>query len=230
MSNEFTAAQVVYEDNHLIAVNKRAGQLVQTDNEAKESSLEEEIKTYIRKKYNKPGEAFLGVIHRLDRPVSGLCVFARTSKALERMNRLFSSREVQKTYYALVHGQPEKVEDTLVHYLTKDTSRNISHAYTRPRKEAVRAELNYRQLRRSDGFTLLEVKPLTGRPHQIRVQLSKIGCPIVGDLKYGSDTPNRDKSICLHAASLEFIHPVKKEPMRLEAPMGSDHVINVYLD
>lgn len=221
--------QIVYEDNHLIAINKQSGQLVQPDDDFTEESLEDFVKEYIRVKYKKQGDAFLGVIHRLDRPVSGLCVFARTSKALERMNKLFSSREVSKVYHALVHGKPTKAEDTLVHFLNKDTDRNITHAYNNDKKGGSRAELTYKLLRHVNGLSLLEVRPLTGRPHQIRVQLSKIGYPIVGDLKYGSNKANPDRSICLHAVSLSFVHPVKKEPIVLEAPMGPDHIMNLYL-
>lgn len=221
--------QIVYEDNHLIAINKRSGQLVQPDDEFTEESLEDFVKEYIRVKYKKPGDAFLGVMHRLDRPVSGLCVFARTSKALERMNKLFAAREVTKTYYALVHGKPKDLEATLVHYLLKDTDRNISHAYNNDKRGGVRAELSYRVIRQGSGVSLLEVHPITGRPHQIRVQLSKIGHPIVGDLKYGSNKTNPDRSICLHAHSLEFIHPVKKERLKIEAPMGEDHLIQLYV-
>ncbi|MBI1221861.1 MAG: RNA pseudouridine synthase [Bacteroidetes bacterium] len=223
--------QVVFEDNHLIGINKRAGQLVQPDNDFTEESLEDYVKEYVRVKYKKPGDAFLGVIHRLDRPVSGLVLFARTSKALERMNKLFSSRQIDKTYYALVHGKPKEPEGNLVHYLVKDTDRNITQAYNNNKRgNGVRAELNYKVIRIGGDFCLLEVHPLTGRPHQIRVQLSKIGHPIVGDLKYGSDKTNPDRSICLHALALEFIHPVKKEPIRIEAPMGDDHLIYLYID
>lgn len=223
--------QVVFEDNHLIGINKIAGQLVQPDNDFTEESLEDFVKEYVRVKYKKPGDAFLGVIHRLDRPVSGLVLFARTSKALERMNKLFSAREIDKKYFALVHGKPKALEDTLVHYLVKDTERNISQAYVNNKRgNGVRAELKYKVIRMSGDYSLLEIHPLTGRPHQIRVQLSKIGHPIVGDLKYGSTKPNPDRSICLHAHSLEFVHPVKKEPIRIEAPMGNEHLINLYLD
>lgn len=222
--------QIVYEDNHLIAINKRAGQLVQPDDDFKEESLEDFVKEYIRVTYKKPGDAFLGVMHRLDRPVSGLCLFARTSKALERMNKLFSERKVNKKYYALVHGKPKQIEATLVHYLLKDTERNISHAYNNDKRGGVRAELSYTVVRHTAGLSLLEVNPITGRPHQIRVQLSKIGHPIVGDVKYGSNKLNPDRSICLHAHSLSFVHPVKKEPIVIEAPMGENHLIQLYLD
>ena len=168
-------------------------------------------------------------MHRLDRPVTGLCVFAKTSKALERMNKLFASREVQKTYYALVHGKPKDLSGTLVHYLNKDTDKNIVHAYNNDKRGGARAELSYSVMRQAGGLTLLEIKPITGRPHQIRVQLSKIGHPIIGDLKYGSNKTNPDRSICLHALSLEFVHPVKKEKVKIEAPMADDHLINLYL-
>ncbi len=227
---ENIASQIIYEDNHLIAVNKYAGQLVQPDDEFSEYSLEDAIKEYVRVKYKKPGEAFLGVIHRLDRPVSGLCIFARTSKALERMNKLFSSREVEKVYRAVVHGKPTKLDDTLVNWLIKDNTKNITKAYNNDKHGGARAELDYHTVRHANSYTLLEVKPKTGRPHQIRVQLSKIGHPIVGDLKYGSDKPNPDRSICLHAYSLSFVHPVKKEPLKIEAPLGEDHLIELLMD
>lgn len=224
------SSQIIYEDNHLIAINKRSGQLVQPDDDFTESSLEDEVKEYIRVKYKKPGEAFLGVIHRLDRPVSGICVFARTSKALERMNKLFANREISKEYVALVHGRPDKFENTLVNWLIKDTSKNITRAYNNDKRGGARAELSYKLIRQANTYSLLQVKPVTGRPHQIRVQLSKMGHPIVGDLKYGSDEANPDRSICLHAKSLSFIHPVKKEPLKIEAPLHGDHLINLLME
>jgi len=224
------ADQIVYEDNHLVAVHKRSGQLVQPDDDFTESSLEDEVKDYIAKKYKKPGAVFLGVIHRLDRPVSGIVIFARTSKALERMNKIFKEREIEKTYVALVHGTPVDYEAKLVNWLIKDTSKNVSRAYNNDKRGGVKAELSYTVQRRLQEFSQLRIQPKTGRPHQIRVQLAKIGCPIVGDLKYGSKQPNPDKSICLHALSLEFIHPVKKEKICLKADLPADHLINMLMN
>lgn len=224
---EIVQSQVVYEDNHLIAINKYAGQLVQPDDDFIQYSLEDAVKAYISKKYKKPGAVFLGVIHRLDRPVSGLVLFARTSKALERMNKLFAERKVKKEYLALVHGKPAFNQDTLVHWLIKDTDKNISHAYNNDKRGGTRAELNYKLVRQATGYSLLEVEPKTGRPHQIRVQLSKIGCPIVGDLKYGSDHPNPDRGICLHSKSLTFEHPVKKELITITAEASEEHIIHL---
>lgn len=221
------ARQIIFEDNHLVAVNKLAGQLVQPDDEGSDLALEDFLKEYIREKFDKPGAVFLGVIHRLDRPVSGVCVFARTSKALERMNKLFATREISKTYWALVSGKPPRTEDTLVHWLVKATDRNMVSAYNNDKKGGVRAELSYKLLKQAHGFSLLEIKPLTGRPHQIRVQLSKIGIPIVGDIKYGAEKPNIDKSICLHAKRLEFMHPVKNEPVVIEADVAEDSMISM---
>lgn len=222
--------QIVYEDNHLIAIHKRAGQLVQPDDDFTEESLEDAVKEYVRVKYKKPGDAFLGVIHRLDRPVSGLVIFARTSKALERMNKLFAERKVTKVYRALVHGKPPHTSGKLIHWLIKDTEKNISHAYNNDKRGGVRAELDYTLVHQNTGYSLLEIEPLTGRPHQIRVQLAKIGCPIVGDIKYGSKQPTPDKSICLHSYSLTFEHPVKKEKMTLVAEPGDDHLIILLAD
>jgi len=180
------------------------------------------VKTTSKKKYNKPGEVFLGVVHRLDRPVSGVVIFARTSKALERMNALFRHRETKKTYWAIVKQKPKKEADTLIHWIAKNETTNKVYAFDRETKEAQRAELTYQLLQERDGLFLLEVYPLTGRPHQIRVQLASIGCPIVGDLKYGYSQPNADKSICLHARWLEFVHPVKKEKISIAANVPDD--------
>jgi len=210
---------VIYEDNHLLAVNKPAGWLVQGDATG-DLPLSEWAKGYIKDRYQKPGAVFLGVIHRLDRPVSGALLFARTSKALERMNRLFQERRVEKTYWAVTTEAPPLEEGSLVHYILKDKSRNVAKAFDQPSRRAAqakKAELTYRLLGRVGTHYLLEVKPLTGRPHQIRVQLAKIGCPIRGDLKYGAPQPNEDASICLHCRALAFVHPVKKEPVRIVA-------------
>ncbi len=215
--------QVLHEDNHLIAVNKPAGWLVQGD-QTGDTPLVEYVKQYIKIRYKKPGDVFLGVIHRLDRPVSGVVVFARTSKALTRMNNLFRDRLVEKTYWALTKIRPNPIEGELVDYIVKDKNRNVSKALDAPSKrnpDAKKAELTYKLMGEIDGLHLLEVKPKTGRPHQIRVQLSKLGTPIRGDIKYGDNRPNDDASIYLHCRSLQFVHPVKKEPVYIEAEIPS---------
>jgi 23S rRNA pseudouridine1911/1915/1917 synthase len=210
--------EVIYEDNHLLVVNKSPGILVQGDATG-DVPLAELCKTYIKEKYQKPGEVFLGVVHRLDRPVSGIVVLARTSKALERMNDLFRERETVKTYWAIVKNKPGAAEGKLVHWLSKDEKKNKTTAYTQERSGALRSELNYRVVGNAQGHWLLEVNPITGRSHQIRVQLASMGCVIAGDVKYGYDTPNADGSICLHAKSLAFVHPVKKTPLLVSAPL-----------
>lgn len=219
--------EILYEDNHLLAINKRAGILVQGDSTGDEP-LVEICKKYIKEKYNKPGEVFLGVVHRLDRPVSGVVVFARTSKALERMNALFRDRETRKTYWAIVENKPTEETGKLVHWLVKDESKNKVVAFVKENKDGQRSELNYKVLHRRSGYFLLEVNPVTGRPHQIRVQLASMNCPIVGDVKYGFDQPNADKSICLHARQLEFVHPVKKEKILFTAPLPSNEFWNLF--
>jgi len=218
---------VLYEDNHLLAVNKAAGVLVQGD-ETGDVPLVELCKKYIKEKYNKPGEVFLGVVHRLDRPVSGVVVLARTSKALERMNELFRDRQTKKIYWAIVRNKPKNETGTLVHWLVKNERNNKVTAFTKENKEGQRSELNYRVLKHESDFFLLEVNPITGRPHQIRVQLASMGCVIVGDVKYGYNSPNPDKSICLHARQLTFVHPVKKETISIEAPIPKSEVWNLF--
>ena len=214
---DFQKLKVLYEDNHLIAVHKPAGWLVQAD-ETKDTPLSEFVKQYIKIRYNKPGDVFLGVVHRLDRPVSGLVIFARTSKALSRMNQLFRERAIQKTYLAIVEERPKELEGHLTHYLIKDRQKNKAKAFVSKRtKEAKKADLDYRLLASIANHHLLEIKPLTGRPHQIRVQLSKMGCTIRGDLKYGAHQKNRNGSIHLHSHQLSFIHPVKKVPVEITA-------------
>jgi len=218
---------VLYEDNHLLAINKSAGVLVQGD-ETGDVPLVELCKKYIKEKYNKPGEVFLGVVHRLDRPVSGVVVFARTSKALERMNELFRDRQTKKIYWAIVKNKPKEASGTLVHWLVKNEKNNKVTAFAKENKEGQRSELNYKLLKQQSGFYLLEVNPITGRPHQIRVQLASMGCVIVGDVKYGYESPNADKSICLHARQLTFVHPVKKETISIEAPLPQHEVWNLF--
>lgn len=213
---------VIHEDNHLIAVYKPAGVLVQGDITG-DKTLADWVKRYIKDRYNKPGDVFLGIIHRIDRPVSGVVVFARTSKALSRMNEAFRERKVKKTYWAIIKGRPDHLEGKLVHYLTKDNTRNKAKAYQKLSKRnqsqnAKKAELSYKTIGVLGDHTLLEVYPKTGRPHQIRVQLAAMNCIIKGDIKYGADVPNKDASIYLHCHSLSFVHPVKKEPVTISAP------------
>jgi 23S rRNA pseudouridine1911/1915/1917 synthase len=209
---------VIFEDNHLLVVNKASGVLVQGDATG-DIPLIELGKEYIKEKYQKPGAVFLGLVHRIDRPVSGLVVLARTSKALERMNALFREKETKKTYWAIVKNKPAKEEGILIHWLLKDEKKNKTTAYTRETPGASHSELSYRVINNQNGLFLLEVNPITGRPHQIRVQLASMNCPIKGDLKYGYTVANTDESICLHARRLQFIHPVKKEKLILEAPL-----------
>ena len=204
--------QIKYEDNHLLIVEKPTGWLVQAD-ETGDETLTDWSTEYIRKKYNKPGKVFCQPCHRLDRPVGGLVTFARTSKALERMNRLFREQEVTKTYLAIVDGAPKLPENDLINWLDKDTKKNRAKAYDQSKGKSKRAELSYRMIASHGKVSLLEVKPKTGRPHQIRVQMKANETPIKGDLKYGFPKANKDKSISLHAFKLEFIHPVKKEPL-----------------
>lgn len=211
--------EVVYEDNHLVVVNKRAGEIVQGDKTGDEP-LSEIVKRYLKEKYDKPGRVFCGVVHRLDRPVSGLVVFARTSKALERMNRMFREGEVHKTYWALVQGVPERAEARLENWLLSDGRINKTFVADPNTDGAKLSKLEYRTIARGDRYTLLEVKLLTGRKHQIRCQLAAIGCPVKGDLKYGARRSNPDGGISLQAHSISFIHPVSKQEVNLEvAPL-----------
>ncbi|MFY0601076.1 MAG: RluA family pseudouridine synthase [Cyclobacteriaceae bacterium] len=206
--------KVIYEDNHLLVVNKPTGWLVQGDKTG-DRTLTDWAKVYIKRKYDKPGDVYLHPTHRLDRPVSGILIFARTSKSLERMNKFFRENEIQKTYLAIVKGKPAEMEETLTHYIEKDSKKNTVRAFTRAKTNAKHAELSYDVLAIGDSHSLLRVKPKTGRPHQIRVQLSKIDCPIKGDLRYGYPKANPDKSINLHAFQISFVHPVKKEPVKI---------------
>jgi 23S rRNA pseudouridine1911/1915/1917 synthase len=213
---------VLYEDNHLLIVNKASGILVQGDVTG-DAPLVELCKQYIKEKYQKPGAVFLGVVHRLDRPVSGVVVLARTSKSLERMNALFREKETKKTYWAIVKNKPKQTECTLIHWLLKDEKKNKTTFFPRETHGALRSELSYKVLGTAQSHWLLQVNPVTGRPHQIRVQLASMGCPIRGDVKYGYEQGNNDgRSISLHAKSLEFIHPVKKEMVKFEAPLPDD--------
>lgn len=206
--------EVLYEDNHLIAVYKKPSDLSQSDKTG-DTALDSEVKKYLADKYNKPGEVFLGVVHRLDRPVGGVMLFARTSKALQRMNEIFRTRDVRKTYLAVVNERPPEDEDVLTHYLKKNEKQNKTYVYDKEVNGSKQASLSYRLAGRSDRYFLIEVELHSGRHHQIRAQLAKIGCPVKGDLKYGYPRSNEDGSICLFARRLEFIHPVKKEKVSI---------------
>ncbi|MDR0765634.1 MAG: RluA family pseudouridine synthase [Odoribacteraceae bacterium] len=215
--------EILYEDNHLIAVNKRVSDIVQADKTG-DTPLGERVKAYIKKKYDKPGEVFLGIPHRVDRPVSGVVLFARTGKALERLNKMFQARdnEITKIYWAVVANLPGEEEGTLVHYLSRDEAKNKSHAYSRPRAGAKEAILDYKIINHGQRYYLLEIHLHTGRHHQIRCQLARIGCPVKGDLKYGFPRSNEGGGIHLHARQLSFIHPVKQEPLTITAPPPLD--------
>lgn len=222
-----TRLEVLFEDNHLIIVNKRASEIVQGDKTG-DVPMSEKVKEYLKKKYEKPGNVFVGVIHRLDRPVSGAVIFAKTSKALERMNEMFRQHDVQKYYWAVVRNKPEPVNGTLIHYLKKNEEQNKSYVFEEGAKGALQSELRYRIIGKSDRFFLLEVIPKTGRHHQIRVQLSAIGSPIKGDIKYGYERTNEGGAIHLHARRIEFVHPVNKSPMNIVAPLPHDVIWNYF--
>ena len=224
--------QILYEDNHIIAVNKAPGEIVQGDKTG-DTPLSEIVKAYIKQKYDKPGEVFLGVPHRLDRPTSGVVLLARTSKALSRLSEMFKEKSlgsnemsivnsqspIKKTYWAIVQGAPKQAEGRLEHWLTRNEAQNKSYVAKPGAKGAKQAVLNYRTLAQGEHYTLLEVELLTGRHHQIRCQLAAIGCPIKGDLKYGAKRSNPDGSISLHAREITFVHPVRKEPLTITAPV-----------
>jgi 23S rRNA pseudouridine1911/1915/1917 synthase len=219
--------EILYEDNHIIAVYKKSSDLVQGDKSGDES-LDDHIKKYIAKKYNKPGDVFLGVVHRLDRPVSGVVVYARTTKALQRLNEIFQTRQVKKSYWAIVKERPPEDEATIKNYLKKNEAQNKSYAYDHEVKGSKEASLTYKVLGRSEKYYLLEVQLHTGRHHQIRAQLSSIGCPIKGDLKYGYPRSNDDGSISLFAREISFIHPVKKEELTITAHLPANDIWKVF--
>lgn len=214
---------VVYEDNHIIIVNKQSGEIVQGDKTG-DTPLSDIVKQYIKEKYNKPGNVFLGVVHRLDRPVSGLVVFAKTSKALSRLNEMFRKGDVHKTYWAIVKKNDIAPEATLTDWLTRNERQNKSYAHNREVPGAKKAVLSYKVRSMSDNYMLLEVRLMTGRHHQIRCQLAHMGCPIKGDLKYGSPRSNPDGSISLMSRRVEFVHPVSKETIAVEAPVPDDRL------
>ncbi len=217
--------QVLYEDNHLFIVNKRPGDIVQGDKTG-DKSLSEIVKQYISEKYHKPGAVYLGVVHRLDRPTSGIVVFAKTSKSLSRLNKLFSERKAEKTYWAVVKNTPPKDSDTLVHYLRRNSKQNKSYANSKEVPISKKGVLKYQIIKKLDRYVLLEIDLETGRHHQIRAQLTAIGSPIKGDLKYGFDRSNKHGGIHLHSRALRFIHPVKKEEISVVAPPPEDVIWN----
>jgi len=217
--------QVLYEDNHIIVVNKRVGDIVQGDKTG-DKPLSEIVKEYIKIKYDKPGEVYLGVVHRLDRPTTGIVVFAKTSKALARLNEMFKNRKTQKTYWAVVKNVPEPQEATLQHYLKRNSQNNTSKAYKKEVPESKLAMLDYKVIYQLTNYSVLEINLYTGRHHQIRAQLTAIGCPIKGDLKYGFNRSNPDGGIHLHARKLEFIHPVAKTELSITAPLPDEATWN----
>ena len=221
ISTHFIENRILFEDNHLIVFNKISSEIVQGDKTGDEP-LSEKLKAHLKKKYNKPGNVFMGVVHRLDRPVSGAIIFAKTGKALSRLNKMVKEREINKTYWAIVKNKPEKESAHLINFLKKNQKKNKSFICSEKTEGALKAELKYNLISKSDKFYLLEINLLTGRHHQIRAQLAHIGSPIKGDIKYGYHTTNKDASINLHARKIEFIHPVKKEKMEVIAPVPDD--------
>jgi len=213
--------RIIYEDNHLIAVSKKSGEIVQGDKTG-DKPLSEEIKSYIKTKYKKPGNVFLGTIHRLDRPTSGIVLFAKTSKSLTRMNDLFKNKKVQKTYYAITEDMPKKDKGAIISLLKKNQKQNKS--YITKSDDGKKSELEYELIEKLQNYFLIKVKPKTGRHHQIRVQLSSIGCKIKGDVKYGAKRANKDKSICLHSYSISFVHPVKNELINLKCDFPKNDI------
>ncbi len=215
--------QILFEDNHIIVLNKRAGDIVQGDKTG-DKALSEIVKEYIKETYNKSGNVFLGVVHRIDRPTTGIIVFAKTSKALSRLNTLFANKQIQKTYWAIVKNPVLKKEDKLINWLKKNPKNNKTSVFDRETPGSKKGVLNYQVIKELENYSLLEINLETGRHHQIRAQLSKMGNPIKGDLKYGFDRSNKDGGICLHARRIEFIHPVKKEQIKITAPLPNDTI------
>lgn len=214
---------MLHEDNHIIIVNKRPGDIVQGDKTG-DKPLSEVVKSYIKEKYNKPGNVYLGVVHRLDRPTSGIVLFSKTSKALPRLNKLFQDKDAKKTYWAVVKEKPPRESDELIHFMKRNSKQNKSYAHKNEVPDSKKAILDYQLIKELDRYHVLEIDLHTGRHHQIRSQLSAIGCPIKGDLKYGFDRSNRDASIHLHSRELRFIHPVKKEEIHITAPPPKDPI------
>jgi len=217
--------EVLFEDNHLLIVNKKSGDIVQGDKTG-DKPLSEVVKEYIKEKYNKPGDVFLGVVHRLDRPTSGIIIFARTSKALERLNKMLRDRVISKTYWAIIKNNPKKVKDTLIHFLKKNPKNNKSTVFTKKTEGSKKAILHFTIKKKLDNYSLLEIDLETGRHHQIRAQLSFIGSPIKGDLKYGASRSNKDSSIHLHARTINFTHPVSKKTITIIAPIPNEVIWN----
>jgi 23S rRNA pseudouridine1911/1915/1917 synthase len=217
--------EVLFEDNHIIIVNKKTGDITQGDKTG-DKPLSDVVKEYVKEKYNKPGSVFIGTVHRLDRPTSGIVIFARTSKALERLNKMLRDKTINKTYWAIVKNAPKKDNDTLINFLKKDTKKNKSFVYKKEISGSKEATLHYKTIKKLDNYFLLEINLETGRHHQIRTQLSFIGSPIKGDLKYGFNRSNKDGSISLHARKIEFIHPVSKENISILAPTPTDLIWN----
>ncbi|MFA5782838.1 MAG: RNA pseudouridine synthase [Bacteroidales bacterium] len=222
------ANRVLYEDNHLLIINKKPSEIVQGDKTG-DVPLSETVKEYLRVKYNKPGNVYIGVVHRVDRPVSGCVIFAKTDKALSRMNKLIHDRQIRKSYWAVVKNKPPKDTDRIIHYLLKNEKQNKSYSVKPDAKGALKAELEYNVIGKSDNYFLLEVELFTGRHHQIRAQLAEIGCPVKGDLKYGFPRSNPDASIHLHARKVEFIHPVKNEKVSVIALPPDESVWNYFV-
>ncbi|MGY0407633.1 MAG: RluA family pseudouridine synthase [Polaribacter sp.] len=220
---------VLFEDNHIIIINKRSGDITQGDKTG-DKPLSDIVKEYVKEKYNKPGNVFIGTVHRLDRPTSGAVIFARTSKALERLNKMLREKTIQKTYWALVKNVPKKKEETLINFLKKDNKKNKSFVYKKEIEGSKKAILHYKIIKKLDNYSLLEIALETGRHHQIRTQLSYIGSPIKGDLKYGFDRSNKDGSISLHARKISLMHPVSKEEITIIAPAPNDAIWNACVD
>ena len=220
--------QVLFEDNHLIVINKRPGDIVQGDKTG-DKPLSDTVKAYLKKKYNKPGNVYLGVVHRLDRPTSGIVVFAKTSKALPRLNKMFAEKDAKKTYWAVVKNRPDEPEKKLVHWMKRNTKQNKSYANNKEVNDSKKAILSYKLIKKLDNYYLLEIDLETGRHHQIRSQLTAIGSPIKGDLKYGFNRSNENGSIHLHARKLKLMHPVKKELLEIIAPLPNDPIWNACL-